>query len=118
MQLWPIYAATVHFKTIIFIDANAKVNIKGNSNLKHIIQNGGCGLILRAMKLHPTEVDLHIQAFHAMACLGSIGRETMDQTEFTQIIINSLEKHTNNVELVSAALHAVGALANSGITNY
>ncbi len=71
-------------------------------------------MILRAMKLHPTQVDLHIQAFHAMACLGTIGREQFDQAEFTQLIIKSLEKHRNNVELVSAALHAVGALANSG----
>lgn len=83
-------------------------------NNKHIIQNGGCSLILRSMKLHPNEVDLHIQAFHAMACLGTIGRESIDQFDFTQLIIKSLENHQNNVELVSAALHAVGALANSG----
>ena len=80
------------------------------------------------MKLHPEEVnivcrflvhthrqvDLHIQAFHAMACLGTAGRESMDQQDFTEIIVNSLEAHEDNVELVSAALHAIGALANSG----
>lgn len=66
------------------------------------------------MKLHPDAEELHIQAFHAMACLGTIGRESIDQIDFTHLIIKSLENHQHNVELVSAALHAVGALANTG----
>jgi hypothetical protein len=85
-----------------------------DASAKCIIQNGGCGLILKSMKMHPNEIELHVQGFHAMACLGTVGRELLDQQDFTEIIIKSLEMHEANVELVSAALHAVGALANSG----
>ena len=65
------------------------------------------------MRLHPQEVDLHIQAFHAIACLGTAGKDNSEHEHFLEITMRCLKSYDDDVDLVSAALHAVGALAGS-----
>lgn len=55
-----------------------------------------------------------MQAFHAIACLGTAGHEISEQRDFTEIIMRCIKQHSDNIELVSGALHAVGALAGTG----
>ncbi|KAJ3276087.1 hypothetical protein HDV01_006257 [Terramyces sp. JEL0728] len=89
-------------------------------NAKYIIENNGCMLILKAMRLHLKHVDLQIQAFHAFSSLGKTCLHILDREDFLGLSIKSLTNHHQNVDLASACWHALGSLANSGmnITSY
>ena len=86
-----------------------------DSNAKYITENGGIQLILKAMRNHLTNVDFQIQAFHALAGLGKAGKEIMDRENVMIVSLKCAEMNLQDPELLSAAWHAIGALANSGV---
>jgi hypothetical protein len=92
-----------------------------DANARYIVQHGGCLSIIKAMRLHVgnvqllTQIDLQIQAFHALASLGKSGKDILDREEFIAIAMRSVELHMKELDVVSAAWHALGSLANAGI---
>jgi hypothetical protein len=85
------------------------------TNARYIVQNGGCALILKAMRLHINMLDFQIQALHALASLGKTGKEEMIRENLIAIVMRSMSIHSHDVDMVSAAWHALGTLANSGV---
>lgn len=84
------------------------------ANAKYIVEKGGCILIIRAMRTHLNMLDFQIQAFHALASLGKLGKDILSQENFINVAIRCMNIHSEDVDLVSAAWHALGTLANSG----
>lgn len=75
------------------------------ANSQFLVDNGGCDLIIKAMRLYPEQVDLQIQAFHAIAGVGRVSRMVLEREKFIELAMRSLKIHHNSVELVSCNLH-------------
>ena len=84
------------------------------SSAEYIFENHGCYLILKAMRRHMEQVDLQIQAFHAISGLGKLGGNVLAVENYVQLALDCLRKHKNVPELISAGWHALGSIANSG----
>jgi hypothetical protein len=67
------------------------------------------------MRANIDELDLQVQAFHAISGLGKVGKQILEREKFIELSLKSIEKHRQSAELVSAAWHSLGALANSGL---
>lgn len=74
-------------------------------NAKYIIENNGCMLILKAMRIHLKHVDLQIQAFHAFSSLGKSCLHILDREDFLGLSMKSLTTHLHNVDLASGNLY-------------
>ena len=85
------------------------------ANAIYIHENNGCTLILRAMKLHLEQVDLQVQAFHAISGLGKLVSLVLERENFVDLAVQCLTRHKNVAELVSAGWHTLGTLANGGL---
>lgn len=87
-----------------------------DANARYIIDQGGCVLIIKAMRIHINQIDFQIQAFHALASLGKFGKEILDREHFMHAATKCLLAHSGNLDLISAAYHSIGSLANAGIS--
>jgi hypothetical protein len=80
---------------------------------EYLVNNGGCDLIIKAMRLHSDQIDFQIQAFHAISGIGKPSRTVLEREDFIELAVKTFQKHKESVELVSAGWHALGSLANS-----
>ena len=84
------------------------------ANAQYIYENHGCQLVLKAMRMHLDQIDLQVQAFHALSGLGKLVVLILERENFVELALKSLQRHKNIPELVSAGWHTLGSLANSG----
>nr|KAJ3422927.1 hypothetical protein HK105_005570 [Polyrhizophydium stewartii] len=71
------------------------------ANARYIVANGGCNMIIRAMRMHEYTIDLQVQGFHALASLGRHGKEILERENFADLVIRSVTRHKDEVDLVS-----------------
>ncbi|KAI8916151.1 hypothetical protein EDD86DRAFT_244094 [Gorgonomyces haynaldii] len=81
------------------------------ANAMYIVRNGGCTMIIKAMRRHGDQIDFQIQAFHALASLGKHAKEILDRESFVSIVVKCVTQHEDEVDLVSAAWHALGRVS-------
>lgn len=88
------------------------------TNAKYIVQYGGCNLIIKGMRTHLKKVDLQVQAFHALASLGKPGREVLERESFADVLMNSLQTHSKELELVTGTQLHVTILEMYHVCNH